>query len=456
MKELRVLAPTAILGYGFPIQSFEEGLRRDPHLIAVDAGSSDPGPFYLGAGVSFTDRSAVKRDLELLLTAARERKIPLIIGSAGGSGGEPHLEWNVDIIEEIAKEKKLSFKMAVIHGEISPELVQDKLADGKVKPLPPLEELTCEELEKTERIVGQMGIEPFIRALEMGAEVIVAGRAYDPAVFAAPAVLQGFDRGLALHMGKILECACIASTPGSGSDCMMGFLREDCFLVEPLNSARRCTPMSVAAHTLYEKSNPYLLPSPGGALDLSETQYLAASSRAVKVAGSKFIPDPNYTIKLEGVKKIGYRTISIAGVRDPVMIQQIDEIIDSVREKVAENFAVQNLTYFLDFKVYGKNGVMAGLEPVVETNSHELGIIIEAVAPCQATADTICSFARSTMLHWGYEGRLSTAGNLAFPYSPSDFQAGPVYVFNVYHLLEVSDPCELFPMELCQVGEVGA
>ncbi|HOB21878.1 MAG TPA: acyclic terpene utilization AtuA family protein [Bacillota bacterium] len=456
MKELRVLAPTAILGYGFPIQSFEEGLRRDPHLIAVDAGSSDPGPFYLGAGVSFTDRSAVKRDLELLLTAARERKIPLIIGSAGGSGGEPHLEWNVDIIEEIAKEKKLSFKMAVIHGEISPELVQDKLADGKVKPLPPLEELTCEELEKTERIVGQMGIEPFIRALEMGAEVIVAGRAYDPAVFAAPAVLQGFDRGLALHMGKILECACIASTPGSGSDCMMGFLREDCFLVEPLNSARRCTPMSVAAHTLYEKSNPYLLPSPGGALDLSETQYLAASSRAVKVTGSKFIPDPNYTIKLEGVKKIGYRTISIAGVRDPVMIQQIDEIIDSVREKVAENFAVQNLTYFLDFKVYGKNGVMAGLEPVVETNSHELGIIIEAVAPCQATADTICSFARSTMLHWGYEGRLSTAGNLAFPYSPSDFQAGPVYVFNVYHLLEVSDPCELFPMELCQVGEVGA
>lgn len=456
MKELRVLAPTAILGYGFPIQSFEEGLRRDPHLIAVDAGSSDPGPFYLGAGVSFTDRSAVKRDLELLLTAARERKIPLIIGSAGGSGGEPHLEWNVDIIEEIAKEKKLSFKMAVIHGEISPELVQDKLADGKVKPLPPLEELTCEELEKTERIVGQMGIEPFIRALEMGAEVIVAGRAYDPAVFAAPAVLQGFDRGLALHMGKILECACIAATPGSGSDCMMGFLREDCFLVEPLNSARRCTPMSVAAHTLYEKSNPYLLPSPGGALDLSETQYLAASPRAVKVTGSKFIPDPNYTIKLEGVKKIGYRTISIAGVRDPVMIQQIDEIIDSVREKVAENFAVQNLTYFLDFKVYGKNGVMAGLEPVVETNSHELGIIIEAVAPCQATADTICSFARSTMLHWGYEGRLSTAGNLAFPYSPSDFQAGPVYVFNVYHLLEVSDPCELFPMELCQVGEVGA
>ena len=456
MPELRVLAPTAILGYGFPIQSFEEGLKRDPHVIAVDAGSSDPGPFYLGAGVSFTDRNAVKRDLELMLTAARKRKIPLIIGSAGGSGGEPHLKWNVEIVEEIAKEKNLAFKMAVIHAEISPKLVLDKLALGKIVPLEPAPDLTFEELEKTERIVGQMGIEPIIRALEMGAEVIVAGRAYDPAVFAALAVYRGFHRGLATHLGKILECASIAATPGSGSDCMMGYLGENYFQVEPLNPVRKCTTMSVAAHTLYEKSDPYLLPSPGGVLDLSETQFSQQSPRAVRVTGSKFIEDANYTIKLEGVKKIGYRTVAIAGARDPIMIGQIDEIIDSVRGRVADNFGGQNLEYFLDFKVYGKNGVMADLEPVVETKSHELGIIIEAVAPDQATADTICSFARSTMLHWGYEGRISTAGNLAFPYSPSDFRAGPVYAFNIYHLLEVSDPCELFPIELCQSGEVGA
>jgi hypothetical protein len=456
MSELRVLAPTAILGYGFPIQSFEAGLRRDPHVIAVDAGSSDPGPFYLGAGVSFTDRNAVKRDLELMLTAARKRKIPLIIGSAGGSGGEPHLKWNVEIVEEIAKEKNLTFKMAMIHAEVSPKLVLDKLASGKISPLSPAEDLTEEELAKSERIVGQMGMEPIIRALEMGAEVIVAGRAYDPAVFAALAVYRGFHRGLATHLGKILECASIAATPGSGSDCMMGYLGENYFQVEPLNPLRKCTTMSVAAHTLYEKSNPYLLPSPGGVLDLSETQFHQQSPRAVRVTGSKFIEDANYTIKLEGVKKIGYRTVAIAGARDPIMIGQIDEIIDSVRERVADNFGEKKLEYFLDFKVYGKNGVMADLEPVVETKSHELGIIIEAVAHDQATADTICSFARSTMLHWGYEGRISTAGNLAFPYTPSDFRAGPVYAFNIYHLLEVSDPCELFPIELCQSGEVGA
>ena len=47
MNEIRVLSPTAILGYGFPEESFIEGMRRKPHVIAVDAGSTDPGPYYL-------------------------------------------------------------------------------------------------------------------------------------------------------------------------------------------------------------------------------------------------------------------------------------------------------------------------------------------------------------------------------------------------------------------------
>lgn len=93
MDEVRILSPTAILGYGFPESSFEEGLSRNPHVIAVDAGSSDPGPYYLGAGVSFTDRAAVKRDSQIILRAGVTRGIPVIIGSAGGAGARSHLHW---------------------------------------------------------------------------------------------------------------------------------------------------------------------------------------------------------------------------------------------------------------------------------------------------------------------------------------------------------------------------
>ncbi len=89
MNEIRVLSPTAILGYGFPEESFIEGMRRKPHVIAVDAGSTDPGPYYLGAGYSFTDRNAVKRDLAIMIPAALEAGIPVMIGTAGGSGARP-------------------------------------------------------------------------------------------------------------------------------------------------------------------------------------------------------------------------------------------------------------------------------------------------------------------------------------------------------------------------------
>ncbi len=54
--------------------------------------------------------------------------------------------------------------------------------------------------------------------------MILCGRCYDPAVFAAPAIFKGYPEALALHLGKLLECAAMAATPGSASDCMMGYL----------------------------------------------------------------------------------------------------------------------------------------------------------------------------------------------------------------------------------------
>ena len=72
-KEFIVLSPTAILGYGFPEESFYRGLEKNPDLIAVDAGSTDPGPHYLGSGKSFTDRIGVKRDLRYMITEGVKR-----------------------------------------------------------------------------------------------------------------------------------------------------------------------------------------------------------------------------------------------------------------------------------------------------------------------------------------------------------------------------------------------
>ena len=447
-EEFRILSTTAILGYGFPLESFEEGMKRKPDLIAVDAGSTDPGPFYLGEGVSFTDRGAVKRDLEIMICAGIKENIPVVIGTAGGSGAKPHLEWCAEIIREIAKEHDLHFKMAMIHADMDKEEMKKALADGKITPLDPAPQLTAEDIDATTHIVGQMGIEPIMKALDSGVQVVLAGRAYDPTVFAAPAIRKGYDKGLAIHLGKILECASICATPGSGSDCMFGYLGEDYFRVEPLSSVRKCTTLSVAAHTLYEKTNPYILPGPGGHLDLTNTTFEQDSENTVKVKGSRYVTAPKYTIKLEGAKCIGYRTVSVAGTRDPIMISKIDDIVEGVRARVADNYRDKGYKYNLNFTIYGKNGVMGNLEPVKNAHPHELSIVIEVVADTQEQADTICASARSTMLHYGYEGRRATAGNLAFPFSPSDFHAGRVYVFSIYHIIEVEDPTKLFPIDI--------
>ncbi len=448
MKEFKILSATAILGYGFPEESFKEGMKRKPDVIAVDAGSTDPGPYYLGAGKSFTNRDAVKRDLEIMLEAGINNHIPVIIGTAGGSGAESHLNWCKEIIYEIAKERDLKFKLAIIHSEFSKEEIKKSLRNNKIEPLGPVPELTEDIIDETTSIVGQMGIEPYIKALEENVDVILGGRTYDPVVFAAPAIKEGYDKGLALHIGKILECSSICATPGSGSDCMFGYLGKDYFRLEPLNPIRKCSTVSVAAHTLYEKTNPYILPGPGGYIDLTECKFTQESENTVKVSGSKFVPSGKYTIKLEGAKLIGYRTISIAGARDPIMIEKIDEIIEGVKERVEDNFKSKNWNYYLDIKIYGKNAVMGDIETNPSTSDcHEIGVLIEAVAESQHKADTICAFARSSMLHFGYEGRKATAGNLAFPYSPSDFHGGEVYNFSVYHLMEVDNIDDLFKID---------
>jgi len=312
------------------------------------------------------------------------------------------------------------------------------------------------DIEDSTNIVAQMGHEPIIAALEAGAQVIITGRAYDPTVFAALAIKEGYDAGLALHMGKILECAAIAATPGSGSDCMFGYLREDCFELATLNDARQCTTTSVAAHTLYEKSDPTRLPGPGGVLDLTQTTFEQAADSTVIVRGSRFIPDDAYYVKLEAARLLGHRTISFAATADPIMIAQLDTIVEAVKERVHNNF--DNITdFFLDFKVYGQTGASFYGNPDDRRGDlrspAEAAIIIEAVAQTPELADTICSFARSTLLHFGYEGRKSTAGNLAFPFSPSDFRGGAVYEFSLYCLMATDDPCQYFPIKIYDLKE---
>ena len=41
--EIRILTPSGMLGYGFPIEHVKMGLALKPHAITIDSGSTDSG-----------------------------------------------------------------------------------------------------------------------------------------------------------------------------------------------------------------------------------------------------------------------------------------------------------------------------------------------------------------------------------------------------------------------------
>jgi hypothetical protein len=452
VKELRVVAVNGMLGYGFEAASLDAGLAERPHLVGVDAGSSDPGPYYLGTGASLVKDAQIRRDLRIALVGARRAGAPLVVGSAGMGGGVPHLALVRRILLDIAREEGLRFRLATIGAEIEHETVLDALRAGRISPMQDAPPLTEDAVAESARIVGQMGTEPIAAALAAGADVVLAGRACDTAIYAALPIAEGYDPGLALHMAKIMECGAQCGIPLAANDSLFGVLRSDHFLVRPLHPDRICTPDSVAAHTMYEQGDPLVLYEPEGRVDLREAAFEQADRKTVRVSGSRFVPAERLRVKLEGARRAGFRAFALAGIRDRAVIENLPLIEEEVRGAVRRNLGAGagGTRFELGFRHYGRDAVLGPLERERGT-PREVGTLIEVVADTQEAADTVLSLARSSFLHCPFPGRKTTAGNLAFPFSPSDVSGGPVYEFSVYHLMEVEDQLALFPFEMEEV-----
>ncbi len=451
-EELTILTPAGILGYGIPADHFWRGVEHGPNAIIVDAGSTDPGPYLLGLGKMIVDRRGYMRDLALVLQAASERRIPVVISSAGGPGINRHVDDMIEMIRDISAAKGYRFKVAAIYADIDRAVIHERLAAGRITECGPSGELTHQAIDDAVNVVAQMGAEPFARVLREhpDVDIIVSGRAYDPAPYAGLCMLHGIDPGVYWHMGKIVECGAVCAEPKGRV--ILAKVRRDSFDLEPMNPAERCTPASVAAHTLYEKTRPDLLSGPGGVLDLRGSRYEALDNRRVRVSGSVFHPSERYSVKLEGADIVGHRTIFIGGIRDPILLGQLDNYLDEVRRRMVGFFPELGTgEATMHFHVYGRDAVMGPLEPKRHEIPHEIGLMGEVTAATQDQANAICSQARIIVLHLPYPGQLATGGNFAIPLNPPENPIGPVCRFNIYHLMEVESPEELFPIRLLEI-----
>ena len=444
---LRVLAASGQLGYGIPDAAFAAGLARKPHVIGADMGSIDPGPAYLGSGEMGTSAAMTRADLTKVLRGARSLGAPLIIGTAGTAGARPHLEATLQFVREIAHAQGLHFRLGWIGADMPREVVKAAIRQRRVRPLGAIGDLTESDVDQAAHIVGQMGVEAFQRALDQGAEVIIAGRACDTAVFACVPAALGYPMGPTMHMSKIIECCSLCCNPG-GRDALLGTLEGDSFTLDSMNPIRHATPMSVAAHSLYEQSDPFVVHEPEGALYVDQARYEPIDEHRTRVSGARWEPAQRFTVKIEGAVRVGERAILLAGSADPRVIENIREILAGV-EKTVRELAPGSAAepYRLLYRIYGLDGVFDwGTLPA--HMPREVFILVECIAATADEAKAVTTIFKQYMLHHGFPGRLSTGGNLAFPFTPPEISAGTAYRFNAYHVMEVDALEPLFPVEV--------
>lgn len=455
MTPLKIFTPCPILGYGYDLTEFWHTIETErPAAIIVDGGSTDPGPYMLGSGKTIVSRQSYITDITPILDACAKYKIKFLIGSAGGAGTNAQVDIVVDVIRQIAEERGHQFVTASIKFQGDRGEILDHFRQGKLSPCSSAPELHEEDILGSENIVAQMGAEPFLKALENAdVDIIVAGRSYDPAPFAAFSLHYGIQPEPAWHVGKIIECGGLCATPKGRS--IVATMHKDHFILTPTNPRERCTQLSVASHTMYEKTRPDRLPGPGGVLHLDLAVYeQQPDKQSLLVRGSKYVPTPTYQIKLEGAVLVGYRSSFIGGIRDPILIRQIDHFLEvTVRGNTKAAFPSLDTEggSRLIFHIFGKNAVMGSLESSTQT-PHEVGVLGEVTAATQDEADAIANLARICVLHNSYPGQVATAGNLASPLTPLEQSLGPVYKFSVYHLMDVENACRFFDIDTFTVG----
>jgi hypothetical protein len=305
-----------------------------------------------------------------------------------------------------------------------------------------------------------MGHEPFVAALDAGADVVLAGRATDTAMVAAVALKQGLPPGPTWHAAKTVECAGMCTTTPQGTP---GFgpvyveIDREGFTVTPLDPEAACTPTSVAAHMLYENANPFQLREPSGTLDTSRATYTPLDGRTVRVERSRFSTLP-MTIKLEGSALAGFETISLVGISDPTVLARLDMWMATftgyLSARVEEVLGLQAPEYKFALRCYGWNAVLGPLQPISEMPPGEVGIVLKVRAADQATANAIAKLANPALLHLPLPG-MTMVPSYAFATSPAEFERGPGYEFVLNHVVEADGGSEMFRTVLSDVGSHG-
>lgn len=448
----RVLVPSGVLGLGFDRAALARGVAAKPDIIAIDGGSTDSGPFSLGAGQSKYSRASTKSEWRALMQARAEAGVPLVIGTSGTCGADATVDWMYEITAELATELGQSLKIARLYCSQSPMTIVTALNEGRITPLTPAPEISAVKLAAMTNIVALAGAEQVQKALDTGADIVICGRTTDTAIIAALPLQRGDLAGGVWHGAKIAECGALCSTNPTSGVILVDFDATG-FTVEPLAEGACCTPHSVSAHMLYENSDPFILYEPGGHLDVRAASYSALDERRVRVEGSVWVPGP-YTVKLEGAKIGGYQTTIIAVLRAPHYVAHAQEWVTQMTEflqgDIMRKMGLAPEAYSLDFRLIGVDSALGPLENR-KGDPVEVGVLGIVTAETQAIAAEIGKLINPWVLHYPLT-QGEELPTFAFPYSPATTDRGALYEFALNHVMRLADPMEAFSIVVTEVA----
>jgi Acyclic terpene utilisation family protein AtuA len=453
IRPTRVLVPSGALGLNHDKAALARGIAARPDIIAIDGGSTDSGPAYLGRGVSKYSRASTKVEWRGLMLARAKAGVPLVIGSAGTCGTDAAVAWMLDITREIAGDLGQRLKLAVLRCSQEPAEIALALEQGLLDPLPHAPEITARSITECSNIVALAGAEQITAALDTGADIVIAGRTTDTAIIAALPLQNGCHAGAAWHGAKIGECGALcASNPQSGV-ILIDFDHAG-FTVTPLAEAAHATPHTVSAHMLYENSDPFILHEPGGHLDVRKAQYTALDARRVRVTGSQWVATPRYAVKLEGAGVSGYQCVLLVLLRDPRYVENAqvwaDDIVAKCSAKVCDRLGPGADAFSIELRLIGQNASFGGLETRVGTPV-EIGVLGIVTAETPAMAQEIGKMLNPYLLHHPLSAA-EEQPTLAFPFSPPELDRGAIFEFRLNHVMRLDDPMDAFSVEVMNIG----
>jgi len=450
----KVLVPSGVLGLGFSEKALEKGLKRNPDIICIDGGSTDSGPFYLGTGTTKYSEEVCKKEWRILMQARERLKIPLMIGSCGTCGTNSMVDWMFQITSQIAKDLGQNLKIIRVYCEKKKDDLLNAFESNTIKPLNPILSVSNEEIETFSNIVALAGAEVFQKAISQKGDIILVGRATDTAIISALPLLNKESNAASWHGAKIAECGAFCSTnPQSGV--ILLEVDKHGFTVEAMSEDAFCSPESVSAHMLYENSNPFLLYEPGGCLDVSNAEYQSINRRQVRVTGSKWLPNKEYSVKLEAAKLAGFQTIMLATIREKYYVDNVAQWAGKLEklgtEKVISNLRLNENEFDIDVRIIGHNATLGSQEKSFPKHLTEAGILVIVTAVAQKIATEIASILNPYLLHLPLQENTELP-TFSFPFSPASIDKGALYEFALNHIEILKNPLQGFDFLVNEVN----